>query len=87
MARKQHARARPAPSAAKALIEYAHDEQKREQRENCAVCALPDEVRLQIKDAPRKKIPGRVVRDWLMREHRIDIPEAAFKGHSAGHHE
>jgi hypothetical protein len=56
-------------------------------RAGCKVCQLPDELRAQIAIARDKKIERRLVREWLVTDHHVEISDADFAAHSNGHHE
>ena len=77
MAKKTTSVAQP---KGRSLIEYV----LAKRREACAVCALPDEVRAQLRE---KKYERRVIRAWLLADYGMDIPDSIFTTHSAAHHE
>lgn len=71
-----------APKEPASLEAFARAKRDAARRAACAVCALPDEVAAQIKDAHDKKIDRRTIREWLEREHGVRIPDAVFTRHS-----
>lgn len=56
-------------------------------REACKVCALPEDVRAQIRAARDKKIERRVVREWLAADHGVQIGDGEFATHTNAHHD
>lgn len=69
--------------APRALLTFVQDKR----REKCPVCALPEEVRQQIREARDKKVDRRTIREWLKSEYGREIPETNYTTHSNGHHD
>lgn len=67
----------------RSLLEYARDRR----RDGCAVCSLPDEIRVQMARASEKKIRRPVVLAWLRDEHNIEIGDGDMTAHVNGHHD
>lgn len=71
------------PKTQRSLVQFAKDKR----RENCSVCKLSDEVRRQMREASDKKIPRRVVKEWLETEHSKKLTDTEMTTHSSGHHD
>lgn len=69
----------PQPKQGRTLVDFVNAKR----RASCAVCSLPDAIRAQVRSAPDKDIPRRVVREWLEAEHGIKISEAEFQTHAS----
>lgn len=65
------------------LVDYV----RKQRRKDCAVCALPTEIREQIASASDKKIKRPIVLAWLEHAHGIKLDLAAVSAHAAGHHD
>jgi len=72
---------------APSLSEFALEER----RADCPFCQLPDEVRLQLAAASRKKIPRETVFRWLKKHYDMGVADDqiddAYTAHSNGHHD
>lgn len=77
----------PKTTASTSLADYARDKRRAARRAACKVCAVPDEVREQMRGAREKKIDMRTIREWLERVHRIRITDVEYRAHGAGLHD
>ena len=76
-----------AKTAERSLEDYARDKRKAARRAACKVCALPDEVRAQMRGARDKKIDMHTIREWLKEFHRIQLTDVEYRAHGAGLHD
>lgn len=65
------------------LVDYA----RKQRRKDCAVCALPADIREQMSNASDKKIKRATVIEWLKVAHDITVTPADMTTHTSGHHE
>lgn len=74
------------PKEAQTLIEFARAKRLAERRASCAVCALPDEIRTQIKSS-RGKMDVLTILDWLSQKCGIEIDRDTYKAHGSAQHD
>lgn len=67
----------------RSLMKFARDKRKKD----CPVCALPAEVRNQLKGAGAVKIQRPVQLEWLRDEHKVKISDAQLTLHYSGRHD
>jgi len=67
----------------RSLAEFVRDKR----RADCPVCALPLEVRAEVKSASEKKIKRTTVLEWLKLEYDIDVSAVALDKHHSQRHE
>ena len=65
------------------LTDYIKDQR----RAACAVCRLPDELRQQMAEGRARKIPRKVMLEWLTKEHDVTIADREMDEHGAGNHD
>ena len=57
-------------------------------RADCPVCALPEDIRLQLREAgSKKKIRRPEMIEWLREAHKVPISDAELTAHYSGRHE
>ena len=69
------------------LVDYARKKRAAELRASCPICALPDAVREQLRQARPKKIPRAVVLAWLTGEMGIKVTSPQLDTHNQGKHD
>lgn len=74
------------PKEAQTLIDFARARRRAERRATCAVCALPDEIREQIK-AARGHMDVQTILAWLEQHHNIKIRSLDYKAHGSAQHD
>lgn len=77
------AKAVPATKSKRSLAEFM----QAKRRAGCVVCALPNAVRDQLKDASKHKIKRAEQIEWLESEFGMKLTRAAFDAHTNGRHE
>lgn len=65
------------------LVDYA----RKKRTADCTVCALPEAVRQQMRNASDKKIKRETVIAWLKDEHGVVMSAAELTRHGSGHHD
>lgn len=65
------------------LVDYV----RQQRRADCAVCSLPDEIRIQLKGASDKKISRATALAWLSEVHGIVMTSDQMTTHYSAHHD
>lgn len=69
------------------LVDYARSKRIADLRSSCPLCALPDALREQLRQARPKKIPRAVVLAWLTGEIGVKVTNADLDTHGQGKHD
>lgn len=69
------------------LQEFELDRRREEVIKECRVCALPEEVRKQLRALRNLRISKAVAVQWLSEDYGIKLTEAELMGHSKGQHD
>lgn len=83
LTRKREAKRLMAEDRGLSLVEYA----RKKRTADCAVCALPDDIRQQMAGASDKKIKKATVIAWLKEQRDIQITASDMTTHVNGHHD
>lgn len=67
----------------RSLKQFERDKRKA----GCKVCALPEDVRQQLREASEKKIKVNVQLEWLRVEYEAHITLTELQTHRSGKHE
>jgi len=67
----------------RSLVEFMHDKR----RQDCRICALPQDVRQEMLTASKKKYRQADVLEWLKADRDIDISEQEMASHYSGKHD
>lgn len=69
------------------LADYAVAKRRAARKAECVVCALPDELRGQLKDMRRKKINVETAWEYIAKFYGVKIRESQWVAHGNGHHD
>ena len=72
----------------RSLIDYRNETVMAQAKAKCKICALPEAVRLQIKDVRERNLTTtKVISNWLRDEFQVNLANVDFQSHSSGRHE
>jgi hypothetical protein len=80
----------PASEDARSLVEFERASRIAEMKANCVVCALPEEVREQLRQSRKlggNYVPRPIILKWLNEELGYKITEQDLQTHAAGRHD
>lgn len=67
----------------RSLSQFKRDQRKKD----CKVCKLPEEIRVQIRDARGKEIRVATIVEWLTTECKAKISHDDLRAHNSGRHD